>query len=116
MSISRAGGFSLISLASSIRSSVVSPRALTTTTTWLPACLARMARRAAAMMRSALATLDPPNFCTTTAMDVLFSGAEKSHRMGREWGDERRPGIDRPAGFSVTRPKGRAYTAPRKSP
>ena len=62
MSISRAGGFSLISLASWIRSSVVSPRALTTTTTWLPACLARMARRAARMMRSALATLDPPNF------------------------------------------------------
>ena len=45
-----------------ISSSVVSPRALTTTMTWLPACLARMARRAAAMMRSALATLVPPNF------------------------------------------------------
>ena len=40
-------------------------RALTTTMTWLPACLARIARRAAAMIRSALATLVPPNFCTT---------------------------------------------------
>ena len=46
-------------------SSVVSPRALTTTMTWLPAFLARMARRAAAMIRSAVATLLPPNFCTT---------------------------------------------------
>ena len=71
MSISRAGGWSLISRASSIRSSVVSPRALTTTMTWLPACLARMARRAAAMMRSAVATLLPPNFCTTRGMCLV---------------------------------------------
>ncbi len=65
MSISRAGGRSLISRASSISSSVVSPRALTTTMTCCPPCLARMARRAAAMIRSAFATLLPPNFCTT---------------------------------------------------
>jgi len=67
MSISRAGGCSLISRASSMSSSVVSPRALTTTMTSLPACLARMARRAAAMIRSAVATLLPPNFWTTEA-------------------------------------------------
>ena len=36
-----------------IRSSVVLPWALTTTMTWLPACLARMALRAASMIRSA---------------------------------------------------------------
>src|ERR1700722_20260120 len=67
MSISRAGGCSVISRASSTRSSVVSPRALTTTSTWFPACLARMALRAAAVMRSALATLLPPNFSTPRA-------------------------------------------------
>ena len=32
--------------------------------TWLPVCLALMARRAAAVIRSAVATLLPPNFCT----------------------------------------------------
>src|SRR6516164_2859021 len=75
MSISRAGGCSLISRAREINSSVVSPRALTTTMTWLPACLARMARRAAAVIRSAVATLLPPNFCTIRdkAMVSLFS-------------------------------------------
>jgi hypothetical protein len=46
-------------------SSVVSPRALTTTITWFPAWRARIALRAAAMIRSAVATLLPPNFCTT---------------------------------------------------
>jgi hypothetical protein len=34
--------------------------------TLLPACLARMALRAASITRSAFFTLDPPNFCTTT--------------------------------------------------
>ena len=67
MSISRVGGCSLISRASSMSSSVVSPRALTTTMTWLPAFLARMALRAAFMIRSLSATLEPPNFCTTKA-------------------------------------------------
>jgi hypothetical protein len=71
MSISRPCGASLISPASSMRSSVVSPRALTTTTTWLPARRARMARRAAAMIRSAVATLVPPNFCTTNGTGSL---------------------------------------------
>jgi hypothetical protein len=30
-----------------------------------------MARRAAAMMRSAVATLVPPNFCTTRGMSII---------------------------------------------
>ena len=37
----------------------------------VPACLARMARRAARMIRSAVATLLPPNFCTTKRMTLL---------------------------------------------
>ena len=84
MSISRAGGCSLISWASSISSSVVSPRALTTTMTWLPACLARMARRAAAMIRSAVATLLPPNFCTTrrNAAPPGTKGDDERHLSG----------------------------------
>jgi hypothetical protein len=71
MSISRAGGCSQICLASSMSSSVVSPRALTTTMTWLPAFWARMALRAAFMMRSAVATLEPPNFCTTKGTGAI---------------------------------------------
>src|SRR6516225_7615102 len=74
MSISRAGGCSLISRAREISSSVVSPRALTTTMTWLPACLARMARRAARVMRSAVATLLPPNFWTTRGTEGRLLG------------------------------------------
>src|SRR5207253_521809 len=76
MSISRAGGCSLISRARSISSSVVSPRALTTTMTSWPVCLARMARRAAAMMRSAVATLLPPNSYAARGK-VRFSRDEK---------------------------------------
>ena len=49
MSISRAGGSSVICLARSTSSSVCWPIALTTITTWLPSCCARIARRAAAM-------------------------------------------------------------------
>src|SRR6516165_10387556 len=73
MSISRAGGSSLISLASSMSSSVVSPRALTTTMTWLPAFFARIALRAALMIRSLSATLLPPNFCTTKGTGGISS-------------------------------------------
>ena len=49
-----------------ISSSVVCPRALTTTTIRNIRLTARIARLAAAMMRSAVATLVPPNFCTTS--------------------------------------------------
>ena len=62
MSISRAGGDSLISCAKSTSTSVFLPIALTTITTWLPACLARIAFRAAARIFSLSATLVPPNF------------------------------------------------------
>ncbi len=62
MSISRAGGWSVICLARSISRSVLSPMALTTTTTWLPSFWARMALRAAARIFWLSATLEPPNF------------------------------------------------------
>ena len=64
MSISRAGGRSVISLASAISSSVVCPRAETTTSTCSPRWWARIARRAAARILSESATLVPPNFWT----------------------------------------------------
>ena len=44
----------------------VLPWADTTTMTWWPADLARMALRAASISPPAFFTLDPPNFCTTT--------------------------------------------------
>ncbi len=62
MSISRAGGVSVISLASAINSSVVWPRAETTTRTCSPRAWAWIARRAAARILSESATLVPPNF------------------------------------------------------
>ena len=62
MSISRAGGWSVICRARSMSRSVLSPIALTTTTTWLPCCWARMALRAAARIFWLSATLEPPNF------------------------------------------------------
>ncbi len=62
MSISRAGGWSVICRARSMSKSVLSPMALTTTTTWLPCCWARMALRAAARIFWLSATLEPPNF------------------------------------------------------
>ena len=65
VSISRALGVEVISAAFAMRSSVELPCALTTTMTPLPSDLARMAFRAASMMRRASLTLDPPNFCTT---------------------------------------------------
>jgi hypothetical protein len=68
MSISRAGGLSVISLARSIKTSVFWPIALTTTTTWLPSFCARIALRAAARIFLLSATLVPPNFCTITDM------------------------------------------------
>ena len=68
MSISRAGGWSVIWLARSISKSVFWPMALTTITTWLPSCWARTALRAAAKIFWLSATLVPPNFCTIKGM------------------------------------------------
>ena len=68
MSISRAGGSSLSALAKPTSSSVVLPMAETTATTWLPACLLAIRRRATIWMRSGEATEVPPNFATTNAM------------------------------------------------
>ena len=62
MSISRAGGVSVISLARAINSSVVWPRAETTMRTCSPRLWAWIARRAAARILSESATLVPPNF------------------------------------------------------
>src|SRR5688572_29776671 len=68
MSISRAGGLSVILAARSKRSSVVSPMALTTMTTWFPSCCARIARRAARRIFSGVATDEPPNCWTIRGM------------------------------------------------
>ena len=61
-SISRLDGRALISAALAIRSSVVSPWAETTTTTWLPALYALVAMSATLKIRSVFATEVPPNF------------------------------------------------------
>src|SRR3954469_6562836 len=71
MSISRGSGRSETSLAMSISSSVVLPRADRTATTPLPSSLARTMRRAARLMRSASATDVPPNFITTSWASLL---------------------------------------------
>ena len=68
MSISRAGGSSVICWARSISRSVVWPMALTTVTTWLPSFWARIALRAAARIFWLSATLVPPNFWTMMDM------------------------------------------------
>src|SRR4051812_37069183 len=67
MSSSRPGGSGLTWLARSISSSVVSPIAETTTTTSSPALRAATMRSATRLMRSAVATDEPPYFCTTSA-------------------------------------------------
>src|SRR5664279_3892728 len=66
MSNSRPDGRGTICLASSIRSSVVSPIADTTTTTSSPPRLVATMRSAARRIRSAFATAEPPYFCTTS--------------------------------------------------
>ncbi len=65
MSISRLGGLAVISWASSISSSVVSPMAETTTTTGRPVWWVATTRWATRRIRSASATELPPYFCTT---------------------------------------------------
>ena len=67
MSSSRPGGSGLTWWARSSSSSVVSPIAETTTTTSSPALRAATMRSATRLIRSALATEDPPYFCTTSA-------------------------------------------------
>lgn len=71
MSSSRGGGAGHTCWARSIRSSVVSPIAETTTTTSLPCFLVATMRSATRRIRSALATEDPPYFCTTSATFFL---------------------------------------------
>src|SRR3984885_14481380 len=68
MSSSRPGGAGVTWLARSFSSSVVSPIADTTTTTWLPACRVATMRLATRLMPSASATEEPPYFCTTRAI------------------------------------------------
>ena len=68
MSSSRPGGAGVTWLARSISSSVVSPIADTTTTTWFPACRVATMRLATRLMPSASATEEPPYFCTTRAI------------------------------------------------
>ena len=65
MSISRDGGSPVTRWASAISSSVVSPMALTTTTTSDPASINSRMRRATRRNFIGVATLDPPYFWTT---------------------------------------------------
>ena len=67
MSSSRAGGSGLTWPARSISSSVESPIADTTTTTWSPPLRVATIRCATRLIPSASATDDPPYFCTTSA-------------------------------------------------
>ncbi len=83
MSISRAGGRSVISRASAINSSVVCPRAETTTSTCSPRRCAWIARRAAARILFESATLVPPNFCTSKD-NVLNSRSAFYRTLGRK--------------------------------
>jgi hypothetical protein len=80
MSSSRPGGSGLTWLARSISSSVVSPIAETTTTTSSPALRAETMRSATRLMRSAVATDDPPYFCTTSATAGNSLGEDEQSR------------------------------------
>ncbi len=82
MSISRAGGSSVIWPARSTSRSVFLPMALTTITTWLPSCWARIALRAAARIFWLSATLVPPNFCTIDG-HTRSDFSQSSH--GQRW-------------------------------
>src|SRR6266550_4787948 len=64
-SSSRSSGVSVIAAARLSSSSVVSPIADTTTTRSAPAARSRAIRRATRRIRSASASDEPPNFCTT---------------------------------------------------
>ena len=72
MSISRGSGMGVTWWARSISSSVVSPMALTATTTSLPALRVSTMRLATRLMLSASATEEPPNFCTIKGIVKLL--------------------------------------------
>ena len=63
-------GSSATEFAKSRSSSVVSPMAETTTTTWLPALWVSITRLATCLILSASPTDEPPNFCTIRAKTV----------------------------------------------
>lgn len=81
MSSSRAGGSGLTCFALSIRSSVVSPMAETTTTTSLPAFFVATMRWATRLTHSASATEEPPYFCTTRATGGRSSDRGRAYRQ-----------------------------------
>ncbi len=83
MSSSRAGGIGLTCLARSMRSSVVSPIADTTTTTSLPACLVSTMRLATRLTDSASATDEPPYFWTTRLRARVRSALAVTRRLLR---------------------------------
>ena len=70
MSSSRESGSSVIAPARASNSSVVSPIADTTTTSCEPCARSRAIRRATRRIRSASASDEPPNFCTTRGADM----------------------------------------------
>jgi len=78
MSSSRAGGSGLTLRARSISSSVESPIADTTTTTWSPPLRVATIRCATRLMPSASATDEPPYFCTTSATGAPHLQDQKS--------------------------------------
>jgi hypothetical protein len=86
MSSSRPAGTGLTCEARSSSSSVVSPMADTTTTTSLPALRVSTIRSATRLMRSALATDEPPYFCTISATpSSSFQGeVNAAERTGME--------------------------------
>src|SRR5690606_30917556 len=77
------GGSALTACASSSNSSVVSPIALTATTTALPAFLVSTTRRATRLMASASATEEPPYFCTTRDIQELQRETGRARRQAR---------------------------------
>src|SRR5665213_3083213 len=80
MSSSRGAGIGVTSCARSSSSSVVSPMAETATTTSLPPLRVSTIRFATRLMLSALATDDPPNFCTIKATDTPGVGGCQSRK------------------------------------
>lgn len=83
MSNSRPAGIGDTCSARSISSSVVSPIADTTTTTWWPSFLASTIRLATRLMPSASATEEPPYFCTTRPTCAPRSVRLVPHDCGR---------------------------------
>ena len=84
MSSSRRGGSADIFLASESSSSVVSPIAETTTTSWCPSARLAATRAATLRIRSTSATEEPPNFWTMTLMSGVVAGAPGGPRKESE--------------------------------